>query len=633
LKRHPQVDPLDPRVLLSTVLTHEHAALTAAHHPAARDRLAGAPVVPSRPGTVATTHALSARTLAVTRLAPWPATPPLLSGAQSTWLAGLRPTRIPRSGSAGIQAAQAASPLTVPQGGTGQAAFTAGELLVGNGTGPLGSTTQVSAQASGALYITQPGPPEAPTDNGLRIISKSGSIPALELYDPQTGPGDVEDTLFATNFADNGFPGPIFSISTSGQVSDGGSLIVSGHPTNDGPSSGFQQGTPLRGMIFAWNDEAPPIPGQSTVVISARNNGAPYPYGDGGNSNIFQAVEDVYPRQVAPGLAGSPGYTRWVVRPKGDQYTFLTDLTGDAFNATNYERFHQGWDRTTDQYVLETQAGGTGVIRNLLLQPSAGGVGIGTDTVVPNTELNVGGSVYLSAPNSAVIFDKSSGTNPYIQGTAQNQLDLKGGIAGIRFLNNAGTEANATLSDAGVLSLQEGLAWTSSLWNKALRLPDNGAIQLGSGATKYGIGADNNALTIFDTSTETASGAANPRLTISNGNVGINTATPGATLSVNGGVQLKRTAVAGDYTVLPTDYLVAETDTSSPRTILLPAANSVPAGQTFQIVDESGGAAANPITVAAAGADTIDGAATAAITTNYGTLKLYSDGVGSWFLV
>ncbi len=68
--------------------------------------------------------------------------------------------------------------------------------------------------------------------------------------------------------------------------------------------------------------------------------------------------------------------------------------------------------------------------------------------------------------------------------------------------------------------------------------------------------------------------------------------------------------------------------------ITLPAASAVPANDVwFVFKDESGAAGTNTITISRAGADTIDGATSATITTNYGKIGLYSDGVSKWFTV
>jgi hypothetical protein len=102
-------------------------------------------------------------------------------------------------------------------------------------------------------------------------------------------------------------------------------------------------------------------------------------------------------------------------------------------------------------------------------------------------------------------------------------------------------------------------------------------------------------------------------------------------LFVNHSVSLKRTATATSYTVLDTDNIVGITSTASARTITLPTAAGK-TGRRYIIKDESGGAATNNITIATTGGQTIDGAATLTINTNYGTNSVYSDGT-NWFSI
>jgi len=99
----------------------------------------------------------------------------------------------------------------------------------------------------------------------------------------------------------------------------------------------------------------------------------------------------------------------------------------------------------------------------------------------------------------------------------------------------------------------------------------------------------------------------------------------------------KRKATAIDYTVVVNEVMqngiVAVTDTTAVRTITLPAANAVREGFAFSIKDEYGTAGTNNITIARAGSDTIDGATSALINTNYGSRDLYSDGISKWFIL
>jgi len=120
-------------------------------------------------------------------------------------------------------------------------------------------------------------------------------------------------------------------------------------------------------------------------------------------------------------------------------------------------------------------------------------------------------------------------------------------------------------------------------------------------------------------------------------NVVTSTGTGGNLGTLKAEVSFSRYPTAVTYTMLLTDvgfgWVVAVTDTTASRTINLPVANTVPAGWQTTIKDESGGAATNAITVSRSSTDTIEGATSLAINTNYGVLKLYSDGVSKWFII
>ncbi len=93
----------------------------------------------------------------------------------------------------------------------------------------------------------------------------------------------------------------------------------------------------------------------------------------------------------------------------------------------------------------------------------------------------------------------------------------------------------------------------------------------------------------------------------------------------------KNTAVStATYTVLLTDLFVGMSN-SSARTVTLPSANTLQPGQAFVIKDTNGNAGTNNVTVQRAGSDTIDGATSKAISSNYGALRLYTDGSAAYF--
>ena len=88
------------------------------------------------------------------------------------------------------------------------------------------------------------------------------------------------------------------------------------------------------------------------------------------------------------------------------------------------------------------------------------------------------------------------------------------------------------------------------------------------------------------------------------------------------------------YTALATDRMVAYTALTAARTVTLPAASAFPTGTKLLVVDESGACSAtNTITVARAGSDTINGAASAVIAMAYGYVALESNGSSKWTVV
>jgi len=72
--------------------------------------------------------------------------------------------------------------------------------------------------------------------------------------------------------------------------------------------------------------------------------------------------------------------------------------------------------------------------------------------------------------------------------------------------------------------------------------------------------------------------------------------------------------------------IIGVTDTSIPRIITILSVDIAQEGRIFIVKDESGGAGTNGITIDTEGAETIDGAATLTISTNFGVARLYSDG-------
>lgn len=94
-------------------------------------------------------------------------------------------------------------------------------------------------------------------------------------------------------------------------------------------------------------------------------------------------------------------------------------------------------------------------------------------------------------------------------------------------------------------------------------------------------------------------------------------------------VGLSREASASGFTSSGKS-IAAITDTTSARTVTLATADAK-AGRVVVVKDESGGAGSqNAITIDTEGGETIDGAGSTSISTDHGSVRLYSDGT-NWF--
>lgn len=108
--------------------------------------------------------------------------------------------------------------------------------------------------------------------------------------------------------------------------------------------------------------------------------------------------------------------------------------------------------------------------------------------------------------------------------------------------------------------------------------------------------------------------------------------TGGAVVTSAGALQtVEINDVAGNITISPSDtFVFLSVDTSSARAITLPLASAVVSGRIYIVKDITGSANTNNITVNAAGSDTIDGDASFAYNSNYGSFWIIGNGTDSW---
>lgn len=87
-----------------------------------------------------------------------------------------------------------------------------------------------------------------------------------------------------------------------------------------------------------------------------------------------------------------------------------------------------------------------------------------------------------------------------------------------------------------------------------------------------------------------------------------------------------------DYVASPADrYIGLTAALTAPRTLTLPAASAFPSGMILTVQDEAGGiSSTNTLTVARAGADTINGATSYVLNSARSGVELRSDGISKW---
>ncbi len=101
-------------------------------------------------------------------------------------------------------------------------------------------------------------------------------------------------------------------------------------------------------------------------------------------------------------------------------------------------------------------------------------------------------------------------------------------------------------------------------------------------------------------------------------------------LIANGAFAVNRKATAGN-TVTTDETIIGVTNTAAARTVTIQTA-FFSEGKLLIIKDESGGAGTNNITIDTQGAETIDGAASVAITVNFGVARIYMATASTAFL-
>jgi hypothetical protein len=113
------------------------------------------------------------------------------------------------------------------------------------------------------------------------------------------------------------------------------------------------------------------------------------------------------------------------------------------------------------------------------------------------------------------------------------------------------------------------------------------------------------------------------------GNVGIGTRTPNSTLHINGSLSLPITTKSANYTVSASDYIILGNASSGSITFTLPTAVGI-AGRIYEFVKID--SSSNTITIDGAGSETINGALTKVLSTQWQRCRIVSNGV-NWIIL
>ncbi|MCP3665739.1 MAG: hypothetical protein GY696_25130 [Gammaproteobacteria bacterium] len=262
-----------------------------------------------------------------------------------------------------------------------------------------------------------------------------------------------------------------------------------------------------------------------------------------------------------------------------DQRNSTNAQTFNIYNtytdASNYERGFLRWD--SDVLTLGTEAGGTGVVR---------------DIAIPNKV------TLSSAPPGGGLWFGDGDTG--ISESADDALKVTIGYTG-RFIFEADAFSSVL---AGGPRISRGIGSATV----PVFMPNNNDRNTGIGW----VAADQ--LSLIAGATE-----------------GIRVTTT-ATETKGGRIRNITTVAAATYDLLATDDILDVTYTSTGAVaVTLPTAQVV-AGRTIVVKDAGGGAASYNITIDTEGSETIDGAATAVISTNYAAVTIYCDGT-NWMVI
>ena len=285
--------------------------------------------------------------------------------------------------------------------------------------------------------------------------------------------------------------------------------------------------------------------------------------------------------------------------------------------------------------VFDTVMGTTAVLRTLVPDPAIGSGGI---AVTQNaTTISIGNT--LTGANlglGAQVFSAKSGAT----------LNLRSLVAGANIALTQGA-TDITLAATGVVTALANEGGGAGVFDSVVGSTANLRSLVG---TANGLSVTQGATTITVDNTLTGanlglgaqvfsakSGATlNLRSLVAGPNIALTQGATEITIAATGGSgsSYARTPVnVAVYAVLASDDILAVLYTPTGLvTLNLPPIAGLGGPKRYTIVDEGGAAFVHPITVAAAGGDTIIGLPSVAIENNYNSIRIYHDGASGWFI-